>query len=113
MPVLRCKVSLRYTGSAAAKVGDHDQAIAVYTKSIELGPDEPLAYYKRGNLRKDRDQLEAALADYDRAISLNPGYAYALCNRGVVLSRLKLRRIDEYTKIYERYRAGLAPAQMS
>ena len=84
--------------------GDHDQAIAVYTKSIELGPDEPLAYYERGNLRKDRDQLEAALADYDRAISLNPGYAYALCNRGVVLSRLN--RLDAALDSYDQATAA-------
>jgi protein O-GlcNAc transferase len=68
--------------------GDRDEAIAQYSKVIELRPEAPLAYYKRGNLLKDREQLEAALADYDRAITLDPKYAYALCNRGFVLTRL-------------------------
>jgi protein O-GlcNAc transferase len=80
--------------------GDRDQAMALYSKVIEQWPDQPLAYYKRGNLLKDRDQLEASLADYDRAIALDAGYAYALCNRGVVLSRLD--RLEAALDSYDR-----------
>ena len=80
--------------------GDRDQAIAHYSRVIELEADQALAYYKRGNLLKDRDQLEVALADYDRAITLQPGYAYALCNRGVVLSRLG--RLEAALESYDR-----------
>ena len=72
--------------------GDRDHAMELYSKVIELRPDQALAYYKRGNLLRDRDQLEPALADYDRAITLNPRYAYALCNRGVVLTRLNRQK---------------------
>lgn len=68
--------------------GDWDQAVATYSNMIAVKPDHPLAYYKRGNLRKDREELETALADYDQAIALDPRYAYALCNRGFVLARL-------------------------
>src|SRR5579859_3672497 len=47
--------------------GDRDQAMELYSKVIGLRPDQALAYYKRGNLLRDREQFEAALADYDRA----------------------------------------------
>ena len=80
--------------------GEGDPAVELYSKVIELRPDEPLAYYKRGNLLKDREQFEAALADYDRAVTLDPRYAYALCNRGVVLSRLN--RMDAALDSYDR-----------
>jgi protein O-GlcNAc transferase len=56
------------TAQICADQGDRDQAIALYSKVIELMPEQALAYYKRGNQLKDREQLDAALADYDRAI---------------------------------------------
>ncbi len=84
--------------------GDRDQAIALYSKVIELRPGQALAYYKRGNQLKDREQLEAALADYDRAIEIDPNYAYALCNRGVVLSRLD--RLEAALNSYDRAAAA-------
>ena len=85
---------------AAVAQGDHDQAVALYSKVIAHRPDHALAYYKRGNLLKNRDQLEAALADYDRAIALDPKYAYALCNRGFVLGRLG--RLEAALESYDR-----------
>jgi predicted O-linked N-acetylglucosamine transferase (SPINDLY family) len=45
-------------------------------------------------------RLEDALADYDRAIALNPSYAFALCNRGTVLERLG--RWEESLASYDR-----------
>ena len=48
--------------------------------ALEQQPDQAVAHYKRGNLLEGREEFEAALADYDRAIALNPRYAYALCN---------------------------------
>ncbi|MDB6013876.1 MAG: Tetratricopeptide repeat [Gammaproteobacteria bacterium] len=39
--------------------GDWDPAIELYSKVIELRPDQALAYYKRGNLLKDREQFRA------------------------------------------------------
>ena len=84
--------------------GDRDGAVTAYSELIEHLPDQPLAYYKRGNLLKDREQFEAALADYDRAITLDPGYAYALCNRGVVLSRLN--RLEAALDSYDRATAA-------
>jgi predicted O-linked N-acetylglucosamine transferase (SPINDLY family) len=67
---------------------------------LEQQPDQAVGHYKRANLLKDREEYEAALADYDRAIALNPRYAYALCNRGFVLSRLN--RLEAALDSYDR-----------
>jgi tetratricopeptide (TPR) repeat protein len=62
--------------------------------------DDAITHYKRGNAHKDAGEPQAALQSYNRAIDLNPGYAHALCNRGVVLA--SLRRLDEALASYDR-----------
>jgi predicted O-linked N-acetylglucosamine transferase (SPINDLY family) len=84
--------SLMSRAESAARSGDPEQAIALYAKVVDLKPDHAAAHYKRGNLLKDCNQMEAALESYDQAIAINPGYANAFCNRGVVLERLN--RLD-------------------
>jgi predicted O-linked N-acetylglucosamine transferase (SPINDLY family) len=84
----------------AARQEDPEQAIQLYTRAINLRPGQATAYYKRGNLLKDRNQMEAALASYDEAVVLDPGYANAFCNRGVVLGIL--HRPDEALASYDR-----------
>src|SRR6266403_52860 len=84
----------------AARQEDPEQAIQLYTRAINLRPGQATAYYKRGNLLKDRNQLEAALASYDQALALDPDYANAFCNRGVVLGIL--HRPDEALASYDR-----------
>jgi len=65
------------------KTGDDEQALANYTQSIGLDPDNVVAYNNRGVARSDRSDLEGAIADYDWAIALDPDYAGAYNNRGV------------------------------
>jgi tetratricopeptide (TPR) repeat protein len=83
-----------------ARQEDPEQAIQLYTRAINLRPNNAPVYYKRGNLLKDRNQMEAALASYDQAVALDPAYANAFCNRGVVLGIL--HRPDEALASYDR-----------
>jgi tetratricopeptide (TPR) repeat protein len=69
-------------------------------QSPDPAPDDAVAHYKRGNAHKDAGEPQAALKSYNRAIELNPAYAHALCNRGVVLA--SLRRLDEALASYDR-----------
>ena len=63
-------------------------------------PDDAVAHYKRGNVHKDAGEPQAALKSYNQALELNPGYAHALCNRGVVLA--SLTRLDEALQSYDK-----------
>jgi protein O-GlcNAc transferase len=92
--------SLTLLAEIEARREDPEQAIQLYTRVINLRPGYAPAYYKRGNLLKDRNRMEAALASYDQAVALDPGYANAFCNRGVVLGLLN--RPDEALANYDR-----------
>lgn len=61
-----------------------DQAIAAFTKAIELDPQYADAYNRRGvayNWNKDND---AAIADFTRAIELTPKRVQLYLNRGSI-----------------------------
>ena len=92
--------SLFLSAEIAAKGGEWDRAMQLYRNVLDVKPDHAPAHYKRGNLLKDRQQMEAALASYDEAVALDPGYAHAYCNRGFVLERLG--RWDAALESYDR-----------
>jgi protein O-GlcNAc transferase len=60
------------------------EAVASYEHAISIRP-EPVAYLYLGNALQDLGRRDAALLSYDLAIDLNPGYAQAHANRGVLL----------------------------
>jgi tetratricopeptide (TPR) repeat protein len=68
--------------------GNHDLAIADFTKAIDLKPDAAEAFYGRGMVHQRQNALADALADYDKAIELDPAYIDALFKRSAVY-RLK------------------------
>ena len=58
----------------------YDQAIADYTRAIELDPTKPGYFYSRDVSHHNRKQYDQALADKSRAIELtvsNPEYFYS------------------------------------
>mgnify|MGYP001315098530 CR=1 FL=1 len=65
--------------------GDSDKRIAACTKEIEGGKLDsislPLAYTKRGRAYVDKKQPDKALADFTRAIELEPGMGPAYFSR--------------------------------
>lgn len=60
-----------YLATAYYKLGQADKAIKAYDAIIALRPDEKDAYYLRGVLYTEKDDLEAALLDFDKAIALD------------------------------------------
>ena len=82
-------------------IGEKDPALAArfYETAIAGNPGDALPHYKLANLLKDSGHWEAALQHYDRATVLNPRFANAYCNRGVVLQRLN--RPDEALASFE------------
>jgi predicted O-linked N-acetylglucosamine transferase (SPINDLY family) len=92
--------SLMLSAEIAAREGDPQRAIELYSNVMRLQPKYGMACYKRGNVFNGCGQLEAALASYDLAIALDPGHANAFCNRGTVLERMN--RPDEALASYAR-----------
>jgi len=62
--------------------GDLDEAVADYTKAIELDPKNVSAYNNRGNIREDKGDIRSAAADYTLAVAINQRHPTALYNLG-------------------------------
>jgi len=58
-----------------------DQAIADFTKTIELKPDDAIAYNFRRGEYGHKGLHGQAIADYTKAIEFNSDYAKAYNNR--------------------------------
>jgi tetratricopeptide (TPR) repeat protein len=71
---------------ALADAGDDDSAVEIINQIIAMEPRNAGAYYQRGRLLLDRNQLDAAYADLSRSIEIKP-LAGALQNRGLVHCR--------------------------
>jgi len=63
-------------------------------------PGNASAHLRRGNSHLDKGLLDLALADYNRAIQLNPSDSWAHNNRGTVYDRKKMldHAIADYSK---------------
>ena len=57
-------------------------------------------YFNQGNEKRDQKDFEGAIRDYDKAIEINPQYAYAYNNRG--LSKNNLGQYQEAIKDYDK-----------
>ena len=53
-----------------------DKVVADYTRAIELKPDEPSCYERRGTAYLQLTQYDKAIADYSKAIELDPKNDY-------------------------------------
>jgi len=57
--------------------GDLDQAIADYSRVIELSPELALAYYNRGYAYREKGLKAQAVADFEMYLQLEPNGAYS------------------------------------
>ena len=86
---------------------DADRKIRCYAHLLKAGrlslKDQASAYTKRGSAYAERDQFDLAIADYTRAIELNPRHAEAYNNRGFahyMMDQFDLA-IADYTRAIE------------
>lgn len=54
--------------------GKLEQALKACERAIQMMPDHPRAYYYRGQIREALGQLNSAIADYQKAIQLDPEF---------------------------------------
>lgn len=66
-----------------------DSAIAAYTKSIELNPNDFGVYNNRGIAYHEKRRFEDAIADYTKSIELNPTHFSGYNNRGAAYEDIK------------------------
>ena len=75
-----------HQATGAGKAGDHDLAIDYYTRCLSQGDlsrgNQAITYNSRGYAYSNKGDTDRAIADYDRALRLDPNYAYAYNNRG-------------------------------
>ena len=62
-----------------------EEAIGVFTESIQLDPSNASAYLNRGMAYERINHMQQAIADYSKAIELAPDYAKAYYARGTLL----------------------------
>ncbi|HML85046.1 MAG TPA: tetratricopeptide repeat protein, partial [Bacteroidales bacterium] len=76
------------SGTLSAKVGDLDQAMADFTKAIELDARVPEGFYNRGLIYLKRKEFDLAAADFAKARKLRPERADILLQSGITAKNL-------------------------
>jgi eukaryotic-like serine/threonine-protein kinase len=80
-------------GTALARAGRLDDALAAYRQAIGLKPDYSMAHYFLGQILAEKGQLDEAIAACRRATQFKPDYGDAFYDLGTLLSRRG--RVDE------------------
>ena len=76
------------SGVRAQRQGRLDEAVARYTRAINLDPTLAQAYSNRGSTYLNLGEPEKAIADLDEALTLNPNLAVAYSSRGLAHTNL-------------------------
>ena len=87
----------------------YDEAIADFSKAIELNPDFMGTYYNRGSVYIKLGKYAEACADFTKFIEINPDYADAYCERGNCHYELKNYK-DALTDYLQALETGKAPS---
>ena len=74
--------ALKERGACHKRIGHYDEAIADYSRIVELDPDDTEAFGFRGEAYRQTGRYEEAVADFTRAIEIDPGDAWAIGSRG-------------------------------
>jgi tetratricopeptide (TPR) repeat protein len=90
--------ALWFRGDSLMKKRDYDGAIAAFTASHEIAPQNINVINARGIAYSSKGDDERALADYDLCLQLRPTYGSAYNNRGLIFMRRgELQRaLDEF-----------------
>ncbi len=82
-------------GRSLKAAGDRAGAALAYRRAIELQPSHAEAMVSLGIVLKDQEQLEEAIALYDRALAIDPRLSAAHANRAHALALRAERRAKE------------------
>lgn len=87
-----------YRGDSLMKKRDYDGAVAAFTASHEIAPQNINVINQRGIAYSSKGDDERALADYDLCLQLRPTFGSAYNNRGLIFMRRGefQRALDEF-----------------
>ena len=89
MIIILCLAMIGMTFGTMRQIGIWRSGIELWGRVIEQeGERAPMAYYYRGSVFEKRGQLEKALQDYTRAITIYPSYVEAYSDRGATFEKL-------------------------
>ena len=77
-----CTEEFFYQKHLQKNYGDYESKLASYNHRISENTNDATAYYERGDLLRGLGQYDLALADFDRAIKLQPDFDEAYLARG-------------------------------
>ena len=86
-------------GTAYVRKGQYDEALADFSRALEINPKVPQTYYNRGVAYQLQGRYDEAVADFNSALKINPRHAASHFNRGVALE--KAGRIREAVEAYK------------
>lgn len=69
-------------------MGEYDEAIADYSKAIELNSKESTIFLSRGIAYYNKKYFNQAISDFDKVIELTPDESMAYYNRGSALEKI-------------------------
>lgn len=72
LPQAQAAEAYQVLGSRYEDLDNSDKAIECYAKSIEMGPDNPIVLYWRGELLFQQGRYDDAKTDFERALSFSP-----------------------------------------
>jgi putative GTP pyrophosphokinase len=76
-------VVYKHRGMALFSQSKYDEAIADFTRSLELDPNDYKAAYYRGVVHSVLQDFEAAVSDFDLALAINPYHFYSRYRRAM------------------------------
>ena len=79
------------TGIAQAGTKRYSQAETTFRDVLVLSPRNKFAWYNLGLIAQLQNKSASALADYAKAISIDPSYTPAMYNKAILLERTSLR----------------------
>ncbi|KAJ8481593.1 hypothetical protein ONZ51_g5884 [Trametes cubensis] len=91
--------ALKEEGNKAFQAKDYDKAIELFSKALELDPNNFVLWSNRSAAKAGKRQWQAALEDAEQCIKVNPTWSKGYARKGAALHGQ--RRYDEAIQAYE------------
>jgi len=79
--------SLRNSAIATYRAGARDKSLAEWQEYLKLDPTSDEAYFYLGTIYQDQKQLDTAILNFEKCLSLNPNNTLAHVNLGLLYDR--------------------------